>query len=61
MVGCFSLFGLLYMFFSKIFPIISIWEIREGREVSLREVEDRVRSYLPGEQGEDIAAEGVPR
>jgi hypothetical protein len=35
--------------FTKFFPIISIWEIREGREVGVKEVEERVLSYLPGE------------
>ncbi|MBI3126287.1 MAG: polysulfide reductase NrfD [Candidatus Tectomicrobia bacterium] len=55
MVGCFSLFSLFYLLFTKIFPIISIWEIREGREAGLREVEERIRSYLP-EEGEPVAA-----
>jgi len=32
LAGCISLFLLLYAFFTKVFPIISIWEIREGRE-----------------------------
>jgi len=45
--GSFGLFILLYVLFVKLFPIISIWEIREGREVGLREVEERLRSYLP--------------
>ncbi|MFC1925819.1 NrfD/PsrC family molybdoenzyme membrane anchor subunit [Chloroflexota bacterium] len=31
-VGCFAFFVLLYVVFTKFFPIISIWEIREGRE-----------------------------
>jgi hypothetical protein len=35
--------------FTKFFPIISIWEIREGRENSVKEVEERILSYLPGE------------
>jgi hypothetical protein len=32
---------------TKFFPIISIWEMREGREQSVREVADRVAGYLP--------------
>ena len=40
-------FTLLYLMFTKFFPIISIWEIQEGREHSLSEVEERVRTYLP--------------
>ena len=61
MLGCFSLFGLFYLLFTKIFPIISIWEIREGREVGLHELEARVRSYLPEEEEgkRRLMAEGV--
>jgi molybdopterin-containing oxidoreductase family membrane subunit len=29
-VGTFAYFGLLYLLFTKFFPIISIWEIKEG-------------------------------
>jgi len=47
--GSFGLFALFYLLFTKFFPIISIWEIREGRETSLKEVEERIVSYLPGE------------
>jgi molybdopterin-containing oxidoreductase family membrane subunit len=45
--GCAATFVLLYMVFTKIFPIVSIWEMREGRETALREVVERVKSYLP--------------
>jgi hypothetical protein len=34
---------------TKFFPIISLWEIQEGREDSVREVSERVASYLPDE------------
>ncbi len=47
--GSFGMFALFYLVFTKVFPIISIWEIREGRENSMREVEERILSYLPGE------------
>ena len=47
--GSLALFALFYLLFTKVFPIISIWEIREGREEGLREVEERVKSYLPDE------------
>ena len=40
-------FILLYMLATKFFPIVSIWEIKEGREQSVREVSDRVAGYLP--------------
>ena len=44
-------FILLYAVFTKIFPIVSIWEIHEGRERSLEEVSIRVQSYLPAPAG----------
>ena len=46
--SAFATFSLLYMVFTKFFPIVSIWEVREGRERGLKEVEERVRGYLPG-------------
>ena len=45
-----SMFILLYAVFTKLFPIVSIWEIREGREHSIGEVTTRVLSYLPEAQ-----------
>ena len=51
MAGTFSGFILVYMVATKFFPIISIWEIAEGREKSIEEVSERVASYLP----DDIA------
>jgi Ni/Fe-hydrogenase subunit HybB-like protein len=42
-----SIFILLYAVFSKLFPIISIWEVGEGRVHSISEVTARVESYLP--------------
>lgn len=47
MAATFSGFVLLYMLATKFIPIVSIWEIKEGREESVREVGDRVASYLP--------------
>ena len=47
MAATFSGFILLYMFATKFVPVVSIWEIKEGREESVREVADRVESYLP--------------
>jgi molybdopterin-containing oxidoreductase family membrane subunit len=48
LAGCISFFILLYMIFTKIFPIVSIWEVREGREKSMAEVQERIKTYLPG-------------
>jgi molybdopterin-containing oxidoreductase family membrane subunit len=63
LAASFGLFILFYVLFVKLFPIISIWEIQEGREVGLKEVEERLRSYLPDgtmpEAGHD--REAVPR
>jgi molybdopterin-containing oxidoreductase family membrane subunit len=46
-IGGISVFALGFMLFAKFFPLISIWEIEEGREHSLKEVEARVQAYLP--------------
>lgn len=43
-------FILLYMIFTKLFPIVSIWEIREGRERMVQETAERIKGYLPGEE-----------
>lgn len=45
--GSLAFFILLYMAFTKVFPIISIWEIEEGRRLSVAETSKRVQSYLP--------------
>ena len=47
LAGCLSFFSLLYALFTKYFPIVPIWEVREGREKSIAQVEERIRSYLP--------------
>jgi molybdopterin-containing oxidoreductase family membrane subunit len=47
LTGCISLFMLLYVLFTKVFPIVPVWEIREGREKAAQEVAVRVTSYLP--------------
>ncbi len=46
-LGFGATFMLLYMLFTRFFPIVSIWEVREGREKALEEVSERVRSYMP--------------
>ena len=56
--GAASMFTLLYMIFTKLFPIVSIWEIREGRSAAVAEVVERVRSYLPS--GGDPASRRTP-
>jgi len=51
LAGCFSTFILCYVLFTKFFPIISIWEVQEGREKSIAEVTERIREYIPARQG----------
>jgi Ni/Fe-hydrogenase subunit HybB-like protein len=57
-VGGVAVFILGYMIFARFFPVISIWEIEEGRHESARIVTERIHSYMPdpepspaGEQG----------
>ena len=40
-------FCLGFMIFAKFFPLISIWEIEEGRLLSVKETTERVARYLP--------------
>ena len=47
-LGFGTTFMFLYMLFTRFFPIVSIWEVQEGRERALPEVVARVRSYMPG-------------
>ena len=51
MAATFSGFILVYMIATKFFPIVSIWEIQEGREKSIEEVTERVAAYLPHKLG----------
>ena len=40
-------FMLGFVVFARFFPLISIWEIQEGREESVAHTSERLRSYLP--------------
>ncbi len=46
-LGFGATFIFLYMLFTRFFPIVSIWEIQEGREHAVAEASERVRSYIP--------------
>ncbi|HLG18462.1 MAG TPA: NrfD/PsrC family molybdoenzyme membrane anchor subunit [Bdellovibrionota bacterium] len=46
-LGMAALFVLMFIGFSKFFPLISVWEIQEGRTHGVKEVTERVESYLP--------------
>jgi molybdopterin-containing oxidoreductase family membrane subunit len=61
LAGCFSTFILFYVLFTKLFPIVSIWEVQEGRAKAIAEVTARVRAYTPSRQREaasDSPSEG---
>jgi Ni/Fe-hydrogenase subunit HybB-like protein len=47
LAGCISTFLLLYVGFTKLFPIISVWEIEDGIRHGLAEGSARVRGYYP--------------
>ncbi|MBU1677965.1 MAG: polysulfide reductase NrfD, partial [Bacteroidetes bacterium] len=49
-IGGIAVFMLGFTMFAKFFPLISIWEIEEGRKESIKDVEKRLRSYLPGKE-----------
>ena len=44
LAGCAAFFMLLYVSFTKFFPIISIWEIWEGREKKITDVHEWLKS-----------------
>jgi Ni/Fe-hydrogenase subunit HybB-like protein len=46
-VGGIASFILGFVLFARFFPLISIWEIHEGRELAVAETVERVESYLP--------------
>ena len=45
--GGIATFILGFVVFARFFPLISIWEIQEGRELSVAETTERLESYLP--------------
>ena len=48
--GGLALFALGFIVFAKFFPIVSVWEVQEGRELGQLETEERIKSYMPDEQ-----------
>lgn len=57
--GGVAVFILGYLLFAKYFPLISVWEVREGREHSIREVADRLTTYLPERPSEEFVGKGA--
>jgi len=47
LAGCTPGFLLLYLTFTKVFPIISVWEVEEGIEKAPAEVQSRLLDYYP--------------
>lgn len=54
--GASAVFILGFALFAKFFPLISIWEVQEGRESSIKQVAERLRSYLPDEAPDEKSA-----
>lgn len=57
--GGVAVFILGYLLFAKYFPLISVWEVREGREHSIREVADRLTTYLPERPSDEFVGKGA--
>jgi len=45
--GAIATFILGFVVFARFFPLISVWEIREGRHEGVSETMERIESYLP--------------
>jgi len=54
-----SAFCLGFMIFAKFFPIISIWEIEEGRKAAVLETSERVASYQPDDPRDEEPVGGA--
>src|SRR3989338_4659195 len=46
-LACFAGLILLYLIFAKLFPVISIWEMQEGKVKAIEEVTQRYKDYQP--------------
>ena len=55
-LGFGATFVFLYMLFTRFFPIISIWEVQEGREKALDEAVVRIQSYMPAEEEVSVSS-----
>jgi len=45
--GAIATFILGFVIFARFFPLISVWEIQEGRRLSIAETTERLEGYLP--------------
>ncbi|MEW6406514.1 MAG: hypothetical protein AB1649_32420, partial [Chloroflexota bacterium] len=48
--ACFAALALLYLVFAKLFPVLPIWEIREGEEKAAAPVGERAVPALKAEE-----------
>ena len=46
-IGGIATFILGFVLFARFFPLVSLWEIQEGREQSVPETVERLEGYLP--------------
>jgi len=46
-IGAFSFFILLYVVFARIFPVVSIWEVKAGKIEGIQTTMKRLESYQP--------------
>jgi molybdopterin-containing oxidoreductase family membrane subunit len=56
--GGIATFMLGFVVFARFFPLISIWEIEEGREESVSGTSERLMTYLPDPAAEAVAVGG---
>ena len=56
-LACFAFFILLYVLFTKLFPVVAVWEMHEARHRSVPEAVERVRSYMPGATASSLLKE----
>jgi len=52
LAGCVSFFILVFIAFTKVFPVLSVSEIKEGRAEAQADFRERVRIYFPRESVE---------
>jgi molybdopterin-containing oxidoreductase family membrane subunit len=52
--GGIAAFLLGYFLFAKFFPLISVWEIREGREEAINFVSEKVADYQPFDEATNL-------
>jgi len=58
--GALAAFCLGFMVFAKLFPLISVWEVEEGRKVAVEDTTKRISGYLPDPAGPIGGRNAVP-